>query len=155
MTSSLPMSAVIGRSKILDSVEGLSSTHTGNPLCIAAGIGNINAIEKGKLIENAKELGKVCLNALEKLKEKYPEYIGSINGKGVVMAFYLLNPKTGRVNPKLASKVINKCMKLGLLLLPTESAGTIKIAPPLCINKEALLEGVGIIDEAISLCLKK
>lgn len=155
MTSSLPMSAVIGRSKILDSVEGLSSTHTGNPLCIAAGIGNINAIEKGKLIENAKELGKVCLNALEKLKEKYPEYIGSINGKGLVTAFYLLNPKTGRINSKLASKVINKCMKLGLLLLPTESAGTIKIAPPLCINKEALLEGVGIIDEAISLCLKK
>jgi len=55
---------------------------------------------------------------------------------------------------ELANRVINKCMKLGLLLLPTESAGTIKIAPPLCINEEALLEGIDIIDEAISLCLK-
>ena len=114
-----------------------------------------NKMTETKELENARKLGKVCLNMLNKLKEKYPEYIGSINGKGLVMAFYLLNPKTGRINPKLANKVINKCMRLGLLLLPTESAGTIKIAPPLCINKEALLEGVGIIDEAISLCRKK
>ncbi len=155
MTSSLPMSAVIGKSSILDSVEGMTSTHTGNPLCLAAGIANIDVIEKEGLVENARRLGEVCREALEKLKEKYLSYIGAINGKGLAMAFYLLNPETGRIDTGLAGKVIDTCMRLGLLLLPTESAGTIKVAPPLCIDREALLEGIGVIDEAIGLCLKK
>lgn len=149
MTSSLPMSGVIGRSEILDSVEGLSSTHTGNPLCVVAGLKNIDVIEKSKLLTNARNLEKVCLDALQELKVNYPKYIGPINGKGLVVAFYLLNPKTGRADSELAKKVIDKCMQLGLLLLPTASVGTIKIAPPLCINSEALLEGISVIKEAM------
>lgn len=149
MTSSLPMSGVIGRNEILDSVDGLSSTHTGNPLCVVAGLKNIDVIEKNKLVENARNLEKVCLNALQELKVHYPKHIGPINGKGLAVAFYLLNPKTGRIDSGLAKKVIDKCRQLGLLLLPTSSAGTIKIAPPLCINSEALLEGISVIKEVM------
>lgn len=155
MTSSLPMSAVIGRSEILDSVEGFSGTHSGNPLCLAAGIANIDVIEKDGLVENAKRLGEVCRKALEDLRVDYDKYIGAINCKGLVAAFYLLDPETGQVDTKLAKKVIDKCMRMGLLLLPTEAAGTVKIAPPLCIGREALLEGIGVIDEAIGLCLER
>jgi len=149
MTSSLPMSGVIGRGKLLDSANGLSSTHTGNPLCVAAGIGNINAIEKGGLIENARKLGKVCLKALKELRAKYPKCVGPISCKGLLAAFYVLDPETGKVSQKLAKQIIDKCLELGLLLLPTEACSTIKIAPPLCINRAALLEGIGVIEEAL------
>jgi len=155
MTSSLPMSAVIGRGEILDSVEGLSSTHTGNPLCLAAGLKNIDVIEKNRLIENARYLEQVCRGALEELRAEYPGHVGPINCRGLVAAFYLLDPESGKINPRLAERVIDTCMRLGLLLLPTAAAGTIKIAPPLCINNEALLEGIGIIREAIDLCLSE
>src|SRR4030042_4345997 len=46
ISSSLPLSAVLGRADLLDIPSDLSSTHTGNPLCCAAALANIEAIEK-------------------------------------------------------------------------------------------------------------
>jgi len=58
ITSSVPMSALVGRGEILD-LPGhgqMSSTHTGNPLCCAAVIANIAALRDGGMVANAAAL---------------------------------------------------------------------------------------------------
>ena len=155
MTSSLPMSAVAGRGKILNLAGHgeMSSTHTGNPLCAAAAIANIEVIKDEKMIENVQKLETVVQQELHKLKDKYPGYIGAINGKGLVWAVYLQNLHTGRLDIALAKKATTLCMQRGLLMLQT-NRGTLKIAPPLCITAETLIEGIGVIDGAIEDIMK-
>jgi 4-aminobutyrate aminotransferase-like enzyme len=155
MTSSLPMSAVAGRAVIMD-LPGpgeMSSTHTGNPLCSAAAIANINALRDEGLLANAAALEPVVRRTLEGMQTRFPGYVGAINGHGLVWGIYLLRPGTQDLNPDLASRVIRRCLELGLLLLPTGGRGTLKIAPPLCITGEALREGLSVIEQALAECV--
>ena len=151
MTSCLPMSAVAGRGHIMDIPQHgeMSSTHTGNPLCCASAIANINAIKEDGLIENAIRLGEVAAVCFKDLKRKFPDRIGTINGKGLVWAVYVLKPGTKELDVELASAITTKCMEAGLLMLQT-NRGTLKIAPPLCINEDAFAEGINLIAETLS-----
>ena len=155
MTSCLPMSAVAGRGKIMDLPEHgeMSSTHTGNPLCSAAAIANIKVIKDDRLIENAYKLEEVALTCFKRLKGKFPDIIGTINGKGLVWGICLLVPGSEEMNIALAQKVTQKCIESGLLMLQT-NRGTLKIAPPLCIEREAFIEGIDLIESIIEKILQ-
>ena len=155
MTSSLPMSAVAGRAAIMDlpPYGEMSSTHTGNPLCCAATVANIEAIRDEGLVENAAAMGEVVRQSLTQLRQEYPRHVGGIHGKGLAQAVYLTDPVTGGLNPELAGGVIGRCLELGLLLLPTGGRSTIKVAPPLCITEEAIKEGFSVISQAMTECL--
>jgi 4-aminobutyrate aminotransferase / (S)-3-amino-2-methylpropionate transaminase / 5-aminovalerate transaminase len=155
MTSSLPMSAVIGRGKVLDlAAHGeMSSTHTGNPLCCAAALANIEAIRDDGLMANAAALEPVARRALEALRARFAGRVGAINGRGLVWGVYLLNPAGGEPDVELARSVVTRCMERGLLMLQT-GRGTLKIAPPLCIPADAFQEGIRVIEEALGECLR-
>ena len=150
MASSLPISAVAGRGAILDLAEHgqMSSTHTGNPLCCAATIANIQAIRDDGMLENARELGPVVSKALDHLKERFASFVGTINGKGLVWAIHLVDPATKQLNIELGRRITTRCMERGLLMLQT-GRGTLKIAPPLCITADAILEAISVIKEAM------
>ncbi len=151
MTSCLPMSAVVGRGAIMDLPEHgeMSSTHTGNPLSCAAAIANIRVIREERLVENAATLGQVARQALEKLRQRFPQHVGAINGQGLAWAVYLLDPATKRLDPEFGKQVIKICRDRGLFMLQVP-IGTLKVAPPLCITEEALLEGVSVIEEVVA-----
>jgi len=149
-TGSLPMSAVAGRGDILDTAAPgeMSSTHVGNPLCSAALIGNIEALRDGKLVENAADLEPVVRDAFLELRDRFGPVIGPIQGRGLAWAVYLLNPDTDCVDTDLARRVARRCLETGLLVIET-GRGTLKIAPPLCITRDALLEGIACIRTAL------
>jgi 4-aminobutyrate aminotransferase / (S)-3-amino-2-methylpropionate transaminase / 5-aminovalerate transaminase len=153
LTSCLPMSAVAGRGHILDLAEHgeMSSTHSGNPLCCAAAMANISAVRNDGLLENAAKMEPVVREALESLRNEFPRHVGAVNGKGLVWAVYVLNPATGQLDPGISDRLTTRCMELGLLMLQT-GRGTLKIAPPLCIPEAALMEGIGVIEQAIGEC---
>ena len=156
MTSSLPMSAVAGRAAILDLPDhgGMSSTHTGNPLCCAAAMANISAIQEDGLMANAAALEPVVRRSLERLRGSFPEYVGAINGRGLAWAVYLLDADTRQLDTNLAERVTTRCMELGLLMLQT-GRGTLKIVPPLCISEEAFLEGMEVVQRSLAECVGK
>jgi 4-aminobutyrate aminotransferase/diaminobutyrate-pyruvate transaminase/4-aminobutyrate aminotransferase/(S)-3-amino-2-methylpropionate transaminase len=58
ISSSLPLSAVIGRESIMDQFGpgSMTSTHTGNPVCVAAALASVRKIVSEKLTENAAAL---------------------------------------------------------------------------------------------------
>ena len=151
LSSSLPLSAVIGRGNIIDLAEKADvghSTHSGNALVCAAGLANLEEIESRKLVRESARKGKILFEQLNYIKKNYPQHIAHINGHGLVAALLFKNHKTGKPESEFPSRVCELAMQKGLLMVHTGRA-SIKIAPPLPIPDAALKEGIKVIEEAI------
>ena len=150
ISSSLPISAVLGRKRIMDIYppNSMTSTHSGNPICCAAVIANLELLEKEKLVANAAMMGTILHAELEKLVGKYP-IIGCCHGKGLVAGLQVVKPGTRVPDKPLANRITQRIVEKGVLLFSPVGKATLKIAPPLCINKDAILEACSVIEEAI------
>ena len=155
MSSSLPLSAVIGKSSIMDipDIGSMSSTHSANPLSCAAGLANIDAIEKMDLIAECNRKGELLFSKLQQIQQKYPERIKYVLGKGLVAALIFAHPDTGCADNNTASCICERAMQKGLLLVHT-GRESIKIGPPLTIPDNALLEGLNVLEESIDEIVK-
>ncbi|MHA2329178.1 MAG: aspartate aminotransferase family protein [Candidatus Hodarchaeales archaeon] len=150
LSGSLPLSAVIGSQKIMDlpGFGSMSSTHSANPLGCAAGLANLEALETGNLVTKSARKGYTMHQHLQGLKKKYPDRISYIFGRGLLAGVLFKDPKTGKPDSLFASRVCEKAMQKGLLLVHT-GRESIKIGPPLSISNEALLEGLTVLDDSI------
>ena len=152
ISSSLPISAVIGREKIMDQFApgSMTSTHTGNPVCAAAALASVKKIVNDKLTENAAALEPVLLTGLKQIQSTHPAIVGHITARGLVAGMQIVKPGTKEPNHDLAHNIVERCYQRGLMLFsPVGAWGqTVKIAPPLTITREALEEGITVLAEA-------
>ncbi len=86
ISSSLPLSAVIGRAAVMDQFPpgSLSSTHTGNPVCCAAALANLKKMVKENVTANAARLEPVLLAGLKNIQARHPENVGHVTARGLV-----------------------------------------------------------------------
>ncbi|MCF6356452.1 MAG: aspartate aminotransferase family protein [Draconibacterium sp.] len=152
ISSSLPISAVIGREDIMGlyAPGSMTSTHSASPLPVAAAIENLKIIQNEKLVENAASLEGVLMSGLEKIQKKHPEVLGCLNGKGLVAGIQVVKKGTKEPDSEMAQKINERCFQKGLLMFaPVGIAGEcIKIAPPLMITEDAIKEGIQVLEEA-------
>ncbi|MHA1792871.1 MAG: aspartate aminotransferase family protein [Promethearchaeota archaeon] len=151
ISSGLPVSAVAGRAEILDLYPpgSMTSTHSGNPLGCAAVIANIDLIESENLVKNAAEVGEVLHEKLQAIVEKH-DIIGVCHGRGLVAGLQVVKPGTKQPDKELAIKICQKIIEKGVMMFSPVGKATLKIAPPLCITKEAILEACDVIEESIN-----
>jgi 4-aminobutyrate aminotransferase-like enzyme len=153
ITSSLPLSAVIGRAEIMDQFPpgSMTSTHTGNPVCCAAALANLKKIVAGNLAAHAARMGEILDAGLRELQNRHPEVIGLYSCRGLVAGLQMTQPRKKEPNHDLAHDVIERCFHKGLLFFsPVGAWGqTVKIAPPLTITAEAVREGLTVLAEAV------
>jgi len=153
VSSSLPISAVIGREKVMDlyGPNEMTSTHSGNPICCSAALASIEFIEQEKLIENAAKVGRVLQEHLQQIKSEFSEIIGCAPGAGLVAGLLMVKKGSKEPDYELAWNVVNLCFRKGLLMFAPVGVGggCVKIAPPLCISEEAVKEGCEVIHEAM------
>ncbi len=156
LSSSLPLSAVVGRKEIMDlpDIGSMSSTHSGNPLSCAAGLANLEIVESENLIQESARKGDILHKKLNELKTKYFDRISYIFGKGLVAGIITIDPITGESDSEFASKIAERCMQKGLLVVHT-GRESIKIGPPLTILDDAMLEGIKVLDDAFSEVIKE
>jgi len=153
ITSGLPLSAVIGRADLMDQYPpgSMTSTHTGNPVCVAAALANLDIIAKENLPQKAAAAGDVLHAGLCEIRSDHTEVCGASMGKGMVGGLHMV--KRGGIEPdaELASRIVNRCIEKGLLMFHPVGFGgaTVKIAPPLVTPEEAIAEGLGVLREAI------
>jgi 4-aminobutyrate aminotransferase-like enzyme len=154
ISSSLPLSAVIGGAEIMDQFPpgSMTSTHTGNPVCCAAALANIRKILDEDLTGNAAKLEPVLVAGCRKIQGKHPEVIGNVTGAGLVAGIQTVKRGTKQPDHDLAHRVIELCYQKGLLFFaPVGAWGqTVKICPPLTIPREALEEGLAVLEEAFA-----
>src|SRR3954447_10617753 len=158
ISSSLPLSAVLGRAEVMDEFPpgSMTSTHTGNPVCCAAALANLKKIVESDLTSNAASCGEVLGEGLRGIQKKHPDIIGNISCRGLVGGLQLVKPGTKEPNHDLAHLIVERCFHKGLLFFsPVGAWGqTVKIAPPLTITIPASREGLSVleavVDEAIT-----
>ena len=154
ISSSLPISGVIGRSAVMDiyGPNEMTSTHSANPVCCAAALANIEVLQDEKLVENAAKMGNVLKTKLDETQRRWPNNIGFAPARGLVGGLLMVKPGTKDPDYDTAWEVIYKCFQKGLMMFAPVGVGggCVKIAPPLCITKEALLEGCNVIAEALT-----
>jgi len=151
ISSGVPLSAVLGSQEVMDlpDIGDMSSTHSANPLSCAAGLANLEFIEDFDLINESNRKGKILHEGLNKIKDKHPDNISYVCGKGMIASLIFSDPDHQNLNSELPSLICERAMQRGLLLVHT-GRESIKIAPPLTIPDDALLEGLEVLDEAIS-----
>lgn len=153
ITSSLPLSAVAGRPDIMDlhPPGSMTSTHTGNPICCAAAVANIETIVEEDLVGNARRMGELLHRHLRALDAEYPE-IATVMGRGLVAGVIMIDPQTGEPDGTLAFEIIRRSVEKGLLLFSPVGfkGGTVKICPPLVITAEALEDSIAAFREAMA-----
>ena len=144
MGGGLPLSGVLGRKKILDifNAGDMSSTHSANPLCCAAGLAVIEEIENESLIFESKDKGELLKDKLQLMMDCYPKIIKEINCTGLLASIIFKNKK-------IATKICLKALNKGLLLVHT-GRESIKIGPPLVIKRNNLVKGLAILEKVIS-----
>lgn len=158
ISSSLPISGVIGRAEVMDiyGPNEMTSTHSANPVCCRAALANIEILLRENLIANAAARGKVLKQRLEKIHKKYPEHVGFAPCVGLVAGLLVVEPGTKNPDYDLAWQVIYRCYLKGLLMFAPVGVGggCIKIAPPLIITDDALNEACDVLDEVFDELLK-
>lgn len=153
ISGGMPLSAVIGRGTIMDLYPpgSMTSTHTGNPVCAAASLACLEAIEEDGLVENSQKMGEILQPALRAIRERFPQHIGTVHGKGLVASLHIVHPGGIEPNPPLAADIVRRCVEKGLLMFaPVGYAGaSVKVSPPLNITEEPLRESIAVLDEAV------
>jgi 4-aminobutyrate aminotransferase-like enzyme len=153
ITSSLPLSAVIGRKDIMGLYPpgSMTSTHSASPLAVAAAIANLNVIQKLGLVERAARLGKILCRGLERIQRKYPLVLGCFQGNGLVAGIQVVKPGTREPDSTMAQRINVACLQKGLLMFaPVGVAGEcLKVCPPLTISEPALRESLIVFEEAV------
>mgnify|MGYP003429148924 FL=1 len=140
-----PVSAVLANDNIMQVIHPgqHGSTFGGNPLACAVAVAALDVVEEEQLSERAEELGKFFRAEIQKIIAK-TDLIYHVRGKGLLNAIL--------VNDTPESPTAwNLCMQFaenGLLAKPTHG-NIIRLAPPLVITKEQLLECVAIIEKVI------
>ncbi|MCY0970365.1 ornithine--oxo-acid transaminase [Chryseobacterium wangxinyae] len=140
-----PVSAVLANDEIMNVIKPgqHGSTFGGNPIACAVAVAALNVVEEENLSERAEELGQLFRSEIEKLIEK-SDLITKVRGKGLLNAI-LIND-----TPE-SSTAWNLCLQLkenGLLAKPTHG-NIIRLAPPLVITEEQLLDCVKIIEKTV------
>jgi len=153
-----PISAVVGKSEIMDSPlpGGLGGTYGGSPVACAAGLAVLEVMKEENLVQRANEIGTIFNEKLNALKAKYPELILDVRNKGAMIAIELVeNGDAEQPNTALTQAIIASAAQHGLVLLACGFYGNvIRFLPPLTISNEVAEEGLSKFAELFELVAK-
>lgn len=138
----LPVSAVLADDEIMLTIQPgeHGSTYGGNPLACVTSIAALEVLKNENLAENAEKLGRIFRKEIESFRSPH---IKLIRGKGLLNAMLIDHPEKDA-----AWTLCLELMKNGLLAKPTHG-DKIRLAPPLVIKEEELMEAIGIIRKSL------
>ena len=151
LASGMPLSAIVGRKEIMDSLEapGHLFTTSGNPVCCAAALASFDIIEEENLVEKSRKDGEYVRERFEKMQEKYP-VIGDVRIYGLNGGVELVKDrKTKEPDSESASKLITYLMQNGVLMI-TVKGNVLRFQPPLVITRDQLDKALDTIEKGFS-----
>jgi 4-aminobutyrate aminotransferase/diaminobutyrate-pyruvate transaminase/4-aminobutyrate aminotransferase/(S)-3-amino-2-methylpropionate transaminase len=153
ISGGMPLSAVIGRRDVMDlyGPGEMTSTHTANPVCCAATLANLQAIEDEDCVGNAARLGTILAEACEAMRKESNGRIGHVASIGLVGALQFVVPGTTNPDHDTAWEIVRRCVESGVMLFAPVGVGggAIKINPPLIITEDAFREGLDVVRDAV------
>lgn len=152
LASGMPLSAVVGRRRMMDSqsISHLTSA-AGHPVCCAAGLATIEVILNEGLLQNSARLGAYMKRELGGMMERH-KLIGDVRGRGLFIGVELVKDRrTKEPARKEASKLAFRAWQRGLIVIVDGTySSNIEISPPLNIGKSEVVKGLSILEEALT-----
>ena len=137
-----PIGAVLMNKKVASGmVPGThGSTFGGNPLAMSVGNKVMDIISNKKFLDKIKSSSNYFLSNLNEIKNKYPNIIKQIRGKGLLIGIQLYKDQ---------NKFIKKLMDNKLLTIRA-AENVIRILPPLNVKKKEIDQAIKIINKVCS-----
>ena len=149
--SGYPLSAVVGRTEIMDAPgpSAIGGTYVGNPVACAAAIAVLDVIEREGLIEHAEVVGKSIRARWEALSDDVPQ-IGDVRGLGSMVGVEMVTDRESKEpDAAFVGRLMSEAQKRGLI---TVSCGAyhnvLRHLPPLVITDEQLAEALDVLADA-------
>ena len=149
-----PLSGSIVSAKVWEVLErgtdefgpiGHGWTYSAHPVCAAAGIANLELIDRMALAANASDVGAYFSAQLEKALADH-QNVGEVRGEGLLAAVELVEDKAARqfFDParKVGPSVVAALARQGVVARAMPQGDILGFAPPLCITHEEVDEVV-------------
>jgi ornithine--oxo-acid transaminase len=135
----LPVSAVVSSAEVMGVFQPgqHGSTFGGNPLACAVGIEVVHMLETGEFQERARDLGAILRRLLDELPR---DRVSAVRSRGLWAGIDVVG-RTGR-------DLCEGLMRRGILAKDTHGS-TIRLAPPLVIERDELEWAVGQLREEL------
>lgn len=147
IASGLPLSGVIARAEVLDSIPaGHLFTTGGGPVSTAAALATLDVIQGEGLMQQAAEMGRYLQAGLRQLQARHP-LIGDVRGEGLVLGVELVQDRTSREPAsREAAKVVFRALHYGVCVWYVGVfSNVLEITPPLVLTRaeaDRALEGL-------------
>jgi len=152
MAGGLSLSAVVGKSEVLDSISGTHVLTTGgNAVSCAAGIATLDVIETEGLLENARKVGEFMKRRFQEMAKTH-EMIGDVRGKGMIIGVELVKDRKTKQPAKAeTAKLSYQAWKYGLLTVYVGiHSNVMEITPPLLLTEAEAAKGLDQFERALS-----
>ena len=121
MGGGLPLSGIVGKADIIDSVPGggLGGTFGGNPVACAAALAVIDVIEEEGLLEQGLALGRLIDNRFQVMADNPAcNCIGDVRSLGCMNAIEIVaDRKTREPDGELTAEIVRIALSRGLVLV--------------------------------------
>ena len=147
----LPLSGVIGKKEIMDSVHpgGIGGTFGGNPVACAAALAVLDIMEEEKLPERAISIGNKVKVMVQSIQKSSP-WVKKIRGVGAMQGIVICNPDTGLPDKDHTLRIYKYAMNNGLIMITAGTDGNvIRTLMPLTISTDELEESLYILSKAL------
>ena len=151
----IPLSAAIARRKLAEAFpedtqkENVHpNTYAAHPVACAAGLANLQIMEKDHLVENAEAMGTRLLEGLREAVGKN-RLVGEVRGRGLMVCVELVEPDgSGRpLHADQVAKLDRKAWERGAIVYARGQV--LRLAPPLCITREEVDQLIGMVAGSI------
>ena len=152
MANGMPVGATVTTPEIAAAIKGPQiSTFGGNPVTAVAALATIEVIEEEGLLANAAAMGSKLAEGLNHLKTTHA-IVGDVRGKGLMQAIELVNdPESKEPAPLAMNALLEATRERGLLIGKGGLSGnTVRLSPPLNINKADVDTAIDILDRSLS-----
>jgi len=152
LAAGMPLAAVIGRQKIMDSIHdwGLGGTYGGNPVACAAALAVLDVFKEEDMLAKSVALGDKLKTRFEKWQNKY-SLIGEIRGLGAMLGLEFVKGPGREPAADEAKQLAAYCLEQGLLILVCGSYGNIvRVLAPFVITDDQLEQGLAIMEAGLA-----
>lgn len=150
LASGMPLSAVVGRKEIMESLGAPANVYTtaGNPVTTAAANATLDVIQDEHLLERSTKLGEKAKQFFEDEQKKY-EFIGDVRMYGLDGGINIVNPQTGEGDTAATTRIMYRVFELGAIIISLRG-NILRFQPPLVITEEELDRAFEMLDQAFA-----
>lgn len=137
LANGLPIGAFITTPAVADKVQKQQiNTFGGNPVSAAAALAVLDTIEEEKLMDNARVVGDYLIEGLKDLQKSFPDMIGEVRGKGLMVGMELADKDKTPLAAETA-RIVEMSKDEGVVVGKGGLYGNVlRVKPPLSITKE-------------------